>query len=360
MVESKQRILVINPGSTSTKVGVYEEERWLLEKTIRYDYSELKEYANIVEQKEMRKSFILEALKEEGISLYSLKAIVGRCGIVKPVESGTYLVNEKLFFDLTHGDGTRHASSLGGIIGYELGQELGIPAYVVDPVVVDEMIPLAKITGIKGVQRRSVFHALNSKFVARRLSRELKLEYDKSRLVVAHLGGGISVSAHLHGKAIDVNDASAGDGPFSPERAGTLPSSAVIELCFSQSYTKEEVYTLVMSQSGMQMHLGTKDLREVEQKISKGDEYGKLIVEAMAYQVAKQIGAMVAALEGEVEGIALTGGLAYSKTFTELVKRRVQKFAPVYIYPGEDELLAMVEGVMMVLNSKEEAKEYMG
>lgn len=359
-MESKLRILAINPGSTSTKIGVYEEGRWLLEKTIRYEYEDLKDYTNVVEQKEMRKSFILEALKEENIPLSSLKAIVGRGGIVKPVESGTYVVNDKLFYDLTHGDGTRHASSLGGIIGYELGKELGIQAYIVDPVVVDEMIPIAKITGIKGIQRRSIFHALNSKFIARRLSGELNKEYSQSRLIVAHLGGGISVSAHLEGRVIDVNDASAGEGPFSPERAGTLPTSGVIELCFSGEYTKEEVYNLVMSQSGMLMHLGTKNLQEVEKRIQEGDEYGKLVVEAMAYQVSKQIGAMAAALEGEVEGIALTGGLAYSKTFTELIKKRVEKFAPVYIYPGEDELLAMVEGVLMVLSNKDKAKEYLG
>ena len=348
MEETIFRILVINPGATSTKVGIYENYICVFNKTARYHRSEIENYANILEQKEMRRAFVLEAVKESGIALSSLHAVVGRCGMVKPLVSGTYLINEHLYQDLSGEEAMRHASSLGGIIAYEIGKQLSIPAYVVDPVTIDEMIPEARLTGIKDIARRSIFHALNSKYVAKRYCRESQRKYEESRLVVAHLGGGVSVSAHLNGRTIDVNDASAGDGPFAPERAGGLPVSAVIELCFSGRYTKEDIFAQLMSHSGMQTHLGTNDLREAEQRIDQGDEYAKLVVEAMAYQVAKQIGAMVATLSGEVDQIILTGGLAYSQRFTHLIEKRVGKMAPITIYPGEDELQAMAEGALTV------------
>ncbi|HHY28920.1 MAG TPA: butyrate kinase [Desulfitobacterium dehalogenans] len=352
------RILAINPGSTSTKIGLYENERCILEKSIRYNRSDLEGFAGILEQKAMRKTFVMDSLEEAGISLNSLNAVVGRCGMVKPVESGTYLINDKLLHDLSHGEALQHASSLGGIIAYELGRSLSIPAYVVDPVTVDEMIPVARVTGIKDIARRSIFHALNSRFVAKRFCRERQRKYEECHLIVAHLGGGITVSAHLRGKTIDVNDGSAGEGPFSPERTGGLPVSAIINLCFSGLYTKEQLLALVMSNGGMQMLLGTNDLREAERRIDDGDDEALLVVEAMAYQVAKQIGAMAAALEGKADGIVLTGGLAYSQRFTQLIRQRVEKMGPVTVYPGEDELQAMVEGALAVFTKQEQVKHY--
>lgn len=358
MGERVLRILAINPGSTSTKVGLYENDKSIFVKAILHERSELEGFVGILEQKEMRKALVISSLIEAGIPLTSLGAVVGRCGMVKPLESGTYLVSDELLYDLTNGEAIRHASALGGIIAYELGKSLSIPAYVVDPVTVDEMIPLARMTGLKGIVRRSIFHALNSKYTAKRFCREIQKRYEESRLIVAHLGGGITVSAHRNGKAIDVNDGSAGEGPFSPERAGGLPVSAIIDLCFSGAYTKEQLLTLLMSKSGMHMHIGTNDLREAESRIDQGDEEARLVVEAMAYQVSKQIGAMAAVLEGEVDGIILTGGLAHSRRFTGLIEQRVKKMGPLVVYPGEDELQALTEGALAVLTNKEQVKYY--
>lgn len=358
MVEKTLRILAINPGSTSTKVGVHENNGSILKSTIYHKSSELEGYASILEQKEMRKALVTKILDEAGIPLASFSAVVGRCGMVKPLESGTYLINEELFNDLKKGEAIRHASALGGIIAYELGKSLSIPAYVVDPVTVDEMFPLARVTGIKGITRKSIFHALNSNYVARRFCKEIFKKYETSRLIVAHLGGGITVSAHLYGKVIDVNNGVAGEGPFTPERAGALPAFAVIDLCFSGEYTKEQLKTLIISKSGMQMYLGTNDLREAEKRIGQGDEEAQLVVEAMAYQVSKQIGAMAAALEGEVDGIILTGGLAHSQKFIGLIEQRVRLLGPVVVYPGEDELKALAEGALAVLLNKEPVKIY--
>ncbi|WP_018211196.1 butyrate kinase [Desulfitobacterium hafniense] len=358
MAEPAVRILVINPGSTSTKIGIYENLTCVFNKTVRYHHAELESYTSIMEQKELRRAFVLNSVQESGIPMTSLQAVVGRCGMVKPLESGTYLLDEHLVHDLTSEESMRHASSLGGVIAYEIGRQLSIPAYVVDPVTIDEMIPQARLTGIKAIARRSIFHALNSKYVAKRFCRENQKRYEESRLIVVHLGGGISVSAHRNGRTIDVNDASAGDGPFGPERAGGLPVSAVVELCFSGLYTKETIFTQIMSKGGMQMLLGTNDLREAEKRIDQGDDYAQLVVEAMAYQVSKQIGAMAAALEGEVEGIVLTGGLAFSRRFVQLIEQRVRKMAPVTVYPGEDELQAMAEGAFAVLTGREQVKHY--
>ncbi len=352
------RILVINPGSTSTKIGIYENTRSVFDTTIRHSRRELEAFGSILAQKEMRKALVLEALKDGDISLKSLDAIVGRGGMVKPLESGTYTINEKLFEDLRAKGFVQHASALGGIIAYELGKDLAIPAYMVDPVTVDEMMPIAKVTGIKGVERRSIFHALNAKYIAKRFCRENSKEYASCRLIVAHLGGGITVSAHLNGKVVDVSNGLDGEGPLTPERSGALPVSAVIDLCFSGDYTKEELLTLVSSKSGMQMLLGTNDLREAEQRIKSGDKEAELVVGAMAYQVAKEIGAMVAALKSEVNAIIITGGLAHSQYFVSLIERRINKLGKLIIYPGEDELRALTEGVLAVLQKKESAKIY--
>lgn len=352
------RILAINPGSTSTKFGVYENEKCIFEHTIRHDRSDLESCDSIIGQKELRENLIISTLNDQKISLSEMDAVVGRGGIVKPLESGTYSINDSLLYDLTHGEATVHASALGGIIAKEIGDIEGIPNFIVDPVVVDELCPEARVTGIKNLERRSIFHALNTKAVARRVCNKIGKRYEDSRLIVAHLGGGITVGAHLNGKVIDVNDAKSGVGPFTPERTGTAPLLPVIDMCFSGEYTKDQLYDMVIKGGGMLMLLGTNDLRKAEEMIENGDAYANLVVKAMAYQVSKEIGAMCAVLNGSLDGIILTGGLAYSENFTKYIENKVSKFGEIFILPGEDELLALVEGTLAVLRNERQAKEY--
>jgi len=354
------RFLVINPGSTSTKLGVFENEKMVVEETIRHTRGETEKFDSIVDQKEMRLALVEEMLRAKGIALSSFDAVVGRGGLVEPIDSGVYLVNDRMLHDLVHSTAASHASSLGGIIAAELGRRIGRPAYVVDPVVVDEMDPYAKLSGMPGIERRSVFHALNQKTVARRCAAEMGRQYEDCRLIVAHMGGGITVGAHRYGRVIDVNDGLAGEGPFSPERTGGIPAEPLIRMCFSGAYTEKELIDRVTRGGGMGAYLGTNDLRACERLIKEGDDYAALVLESMAYQVSKEIGAMVAVLEGRVDAIVLTGGLAYSNRFTGAIKNRVSLIAPVRVYPGEDELRALASGALRVLRGEEQAKEYDG
>lgn len=362
MTEKKElyRFLVINPGSTSTKLGIFENETMLLEEVVRYSKGEIDKYDSIVDQKEMRLAKIEQILEERNLDVQSFDAIVGRGGLVEPIESGVYRVNERMLHDLINSTAASHASSLGGIIAAELGNKINKPAYVVDPIVVDEMDPYAKLTGMPGIERRSVFHALNQKAVARRCAKEMGKKYEDCRFIVAHMGGGITVGAHRYGRVIDVNDGIAGEGPFTPERSGGIPAEPLIRMCFSGAYTEKELIDRVTRRGGMSAYLGTHDLRACERLIKEGDDYAMLVLESMAYQVSKEIGAMVAVLEGRVDGIVLTGGLAYSNRFTGAIKNRVSLIAPVYVYPGEDELKALAEGALRVLRGEEKAKEYDG
>lgn len=352
------RVLAINPGATSTKNGIFENEKCIAESTIRHDYQELAACGSIKNQKKLRTELVLKFVKEAGSELSSLAAVIGRGGIIKPLESGIYAINDKMIEDLSKEPATIHASSLAGIIAREIGDSLGIPSFIADPVTVDELCPQARLTGIKGIERQPIFHALNSKAVARRVCKEFGKRYEESRLIVAHMGGGISVGAHLDGRVVDVNSAAAGEGPFTPERSGGVPLFPIIEMCYSGSYSKIEIMDLIVKKSGMQMHIGTSDLRKAEAMIAAGDSYAALVVETMAYMVAKEIGAMFAVLSGRADGIILTGGLAYSTLFTNYIKDRVEQLATVYMCPGEDELLALVEGALAVLRRETAVKQY--
>ncbi|WP_201035673.1 butyrate kinase [Thermoanaerobacter sp. YS13] len=351
-------ILVINPGSTSTKVAVFRDKEPVFTETLRHNTEELSKYKSIIDQFEFRTQAILNMLKEKGISLSEIDAIVGRGGLLKPIESGTYIVNEKMIEDLKKAERGEHASNLGGIIAYTLAKEHNIEAYIVDPVVVDELENIARITGMPEIEKSSIFHALNQKAIARRLAADLNKKYEEANLIIAHLGGGISIGAHKHGRVVDVNDALNGEGPFSPERAGGLPVLDLVKLCYSGKYTYQEMKKKLIGQGGIVAHLGTNDVREVYKKIEEGDKKAELILDAMAYQTAKEIGAMAVVLKGHVDAIGITGGIAYNEDFVKRISERVKFIAPVYVYPGEDEMLALAQGAYRVLSGEEKAKMY--
>jgi butyrate kinase len=354
--QDKFRILAINPGSTSTKFSLFDDDKPVLTKTIQHDAALLSRCASALDQKELRRDCIVKCLKEAGVD--TLDAIAGRGGLLKPIESGVYPINQKMLEDLHSATAAIHASALGAIIAAEIARPLSIPAYVVDPIVVDEMDRNAKLTGMPGIERSSVFHALNQKAIARRLAAQLGKPYENTRFIVAHLGGGITVGAHRYGRVIDVNDALSGEGPFTPERTGAIPAIPLINMCFSGDYTEAEMIEKVTKKGGMKAYLGTVDLRDVQKMIHDGDEFAALVLDSMAYQVSKEIGAMTAVLEGLVDAIILTGGLAHSNRFTGAIKQRVDKLAPIHVFPGEDEMLALISGVLRVLRGKEQAAQY--
>ncbi|MCM3002406.1 butyrate kinase [Priestia koreensis] len=360
MQAQEYRVLVINPGSTSTKIGVFHNETLIFEKSIRYDVDEINQYKTISDQYAFRRQSILESLDEEGINLSKMSAVCGRGGLLRPIQGGTYKVNEAMLADLRKGYAGQHASNLGGILAHEIATGLNIPAFIVDPVVVDELEDVARVSGFPLIERKSIFHALNQKAVARRVAKELASTYEELNLIVVHMGGGITVGVHKHGKVIDVNNGLHGDGPFSPERAGTVPAGDLINLCFSGRYYRDEVMKMLVGKGGLAGYVGTSDAVKVQKMIEKGDQQTKLIFDAMAYQVAKEIGAASSVLYGKVDGIILTGGLAYSQSFTELIMSRVNWIADVIVHPGENELQALTEGALRVLRGEEEAKDYPG
>ncbi len=357
-MQSKYRVLVINPGSTSTKIGVFDNDICIFEKSIRHKPEDLKEFMFIIDQYDYRKNIILEELDYEGINISKLHAVCGRGGLLRPIEGGTYEVNEAMIHDLRTGYNGEHASNLGGIIAQEIASGLNIPAYIVDPVVVDELEEVARFSGVPDIPRKSIFHALNQKAVARRAAYDLHRSYDEISLIVTHMGGGITVGGHKHGKVIDVNNGLHGDGPFSPERAGTVPAGDLVSLCFSGQYYRDEIMKKLVGQGGLMAYLQTNDALEVEKRISSGDQSAKQVYEAMAYQIAKEIGSMSAVLQGKVDAIVLTGGLAYGKKFVEMITERVNWIADTVVYPGENELQALNEGVLRVLRQEEKPKVY--
>lgn len=350
--------LIINPGSTSTKIGVFEDENLLFDETLRHSTEEISKYPSIYEQKDFRKEVILGILKEKNFDLKTLNFVVGRGGMLKPIPGGTYKVSDDLLNDLVIGKQGQHASNLGGILAREIGDELGIPSFIVDPVVVDELSDVARLSGVKELPRRSVFHALNQKAVAKRYAKEVGKKYEDLNLIVVHMGGGVSVGAHKNGKVVDVYNALDGEGAFSPERAGAVPPGDLLKLCYSGKYTEKELYKKLVGGGGFNSYLGTNDARIVEKKVAEGDEYAKLVHDAFHYQVAKDIGAMSTVLEGKVDQIILTGGIAYSKTTCEELKKRAGHIAPFTVYPGEDELLALCQGGLRVITGEEKALEY--
>ena len=350
--------LIINPGSTSTKIGVFEDETLLFEETLRHSTEEIAQYASIVDQKDFRKQIILDLLKEKDFDIRSLQVIVGRGGMLKPIPGGTYAVSDDLLHDLKIGKQGQHASNLGGILAREIGDEIGVPSYIVDPVVVDELMPIARYSGVPELPRTSVFHALNQKAVAKRYAKEKGVPYESLNLIVVHMGGGVSVGAHEKGRVIDVFNALDGDGAFSPERAGAVPSGALIRMCFSGEYTEKEVYKKIVGGGGFNAYLGTNDMRDVAKMIDEGDTHADEVREAFILQVCKNIGSMSCVLKGKVDAIIVTGGIAYNKVVVDKMEERAGFIAPFTVYPGEDELLALTQGALRVLNGEEKAMEY--
>jgi butyrate kinase len=350
--------LIINPGSTSTKIGVFEDETLLFEETLRHSTEEIAQYASIVDQKDFRKEIIVNLLKEKNFDINSLNMVVGRGGMLKPIPGGTYAVSDDLLEDLKIGKQGQHASNLGGILAREIGDSIGVPSYIVDPVVVDELEPISRYSGIPELPRTSVFHALNQKAVAKRYAKEVGKAYDSMNLIVVHMGGGVSVGAHKLGKVIDVFNALDGDGAFSPERAGAVPTGALIKLCFSGKYTEKEVYKMAVGNGGFNAYCGTNDMRDVDKMADEGDAHAAEVREAFIQQVAKDIGSMACVLKGKAEQIIVTGGIAYDKVVVSGLKERCEWIAPFTVYPGEDELLALVQGGLRVLNGEEKALVY--
>jgi len=352
------RILVINPGSTSTKVAMFSNEQLLFDKKIEHNIKKLSNSNKIIDQYHFRQDIILNFLKEKGIDLSTLNAVVGRGGLLKPIASGTYRVNKKMLEDLRKGVSGEHASNLGGILAYGIAENLFIPAYIVDPVVIYEMKPVARISGMPEIPRISIFHALNQKAVSRKAALDLGKKYEKVNFIVVHLGGGISVGIHCKGKVVDVNNALNGEGPFTPERSGGIPAGGLVNLCFSGKFTKDEIIKKIKSKGGLVAYLNTNDVREVVKMIKQGDKKAKLILEAMAYQVAKEIGAAATVLKGQIDAIILTGGIAYANEFINLIKDRISFLSLVMVYPGEEEMLALCEGALRVLRGEEVEKIY--
>jgi len=353
------RCLAINPGSTSTKIGVYEDDAKLLEVTIRHTAEELAAYPSISDQFDFRKQLIMDTLAAHDFPIATLAAVVGRGGLLKPLEGGTYRVNARMLDDLKAGLQGQHASNLGGIIAHEIGTLLNIPAFIVDPVVVDEMADVARISGIPEIQRKSIFHALNQKAVAKRFAKETGRKYENLNLIVAHLGGGTSIGAHKEGRVIDVNNALDGEGPFSPERSGGVPIGDLVRLCYSGQYTLDEMMKKITGQGGIVAYLNTNDFKEVCAQAEQGNAEYKLKCDAFIYQIAKEIGSYATVLFGKVDAIILTGGIAYSKYVTEAIAERVSFIGPVVVYPGEDELLALAQGALRVLQGEEKEKVYL-
>lgn len=351
-------ILAINPGSTSTKIAVYERERALFEETIRHTPEELAPYEHVMQQYAFRKRILLAQMGAHDITPENLCAVVGRGGLVRPVESGTYTINDTLLNDLRAGVGGMHASNLGGLIAHEIAREQGIPSYIVDPPVVDEMQDIARLSGFPGIARESRFHALNQRAAGHKAARALHKRYEECKLVIAHMGGGISVTAHAYGRAIDTNNGVDSEGSYTPERAGTIPVAALIRLCYSGEYSLDSLSKAIVFEAGLKAYLGTNDAREIVARIAAGDEEAKRVYEGMGYQIAKEIGAYAVVLQGEVDAICLTGGLAHDGYLTGYIAQMVGFLAPVLVFPGEDELRALVEGVLRVMEGEEEAKTY--
>ena len=352
------KILAINPGSTSTKVAVFENDKELFSTTLRHSSEEIGRYKTILDQLDFRREVILEAVKASGVALGDLDAVIGRGGLLKPIPSGTYEVNAQMIEDIRLRPAGQHASNLGALLAAEIAQLAGVKAYIADPVVVDELQAEARLTGLPQIKRESIFHALNQKAVARVYADSIGRPYEELNLVVAHLGGGISVGAHRKGLVVDVNNALDGEGPFSPERAGTMPAKAFAELCFSGKYTLAEVSKMLSGKGGIVAHLGSNDTREVGARAEAGDKEAKLVMDSMAYGVGKTIGSMLAVLKGDVDAVILTGGIAYSAYVVGYIKSMIEPLAKVVVMPGENELEALAMNAQRVLEGKLTPKVY--
>lgn len=353
------KLLIINPGSTSTKIGIFENETLLFEETLRHTAEEIGRYNMIVDQMDFRKQLILDFLAGKNFDIKELSAVIGRGGLLKPIPGGTYATSDALLEDLRIGRQGQHASNLGGLLAKEIAAPLGIPSYIVDPVVVDEMTPVARYSGLPEIPRISIFHALNQKAVAKRYAKEKGVPYESLNLIIAHMGGGVSVGAHHGGRVIDVNNTLDGDGPFSPERSGSLPTGGLVKMCFSGKYTQAEIAKKLNGKGGLTAYMGTNDMKELsELAFEKKDAKAESIFHAFTYQVSKEIGSLAAVLQGKVDQIILTGGIAYGKQVVEEIKAHVGFISDVTVYAGEDELLALAQGGLRVLRGEEPAMEY--
>ncbi len=352
-------ILAINPGSTSTKFAVYFGSECRLKKTLRHSIEDLSLYNNIIDQFEFRKGLIIDSLVEEGFEVDKIKYVIGRGGLTYSLKSGVYLVNNRMLEHARAGIYGQHASNLGPLIADYIALQIpGARAFIADPVVTDELDEIARYSGHPVFERRSIFHALNQKAIARLHAKKSGRRYEELNLIVAHLGGGISVGAHSKGKVIDVNNALDGEGPFSPERSGTLPAGQLIDLCFSHKYQKDEIRRMVIGEGGYVAYLGTNDALEVENRAAGGDQKAQKIQDALGYQVAKAIGEMAVVLNGSVDAVLLTGGLAYNKYLTQYIISKVEFISSVFIYPGEDELEALAMNALRVATGEIEPLEY--
>jgi len=358
----RYRVLAINPGSTSTKIAVFDDETPVFTKTLRHDPKELEPFGGIIEQYDFRKGLVLQAMEENNVPADTLEAVVGRGGLVRSCPGGTYAVNEKMMTDLRDPSlwGRIHASNLGAFIANSIADDLSIPAFIVDPVTVDEFDDMARLSGIPEIERKSLFHALNIRYTARHAAKDLGKNFEQCTMVAVHMGGGITIGAIKQGLVVDVNNALLGMGPFSPQRAGALPIGDLIDMCFSGKWTKKELNDYLTKKAGLLAYLGSDDGIWIEKEIEKGNEKVTFIHETMCYQIAKEIGAMATVLEGKTDAIFLTGGLAYNPFLVESLKRRTSWIAPVLLYPGEKEMEALSEGGVRVLKGIEKAKEYKG
>lgn len=351
------KILVINPGSTSTKVAIFENETQSFEEKIQHSVEQLKQFPDLWDQFDFRKNDIIEFLNRHQIPIQELSAVVGRGGLLKPIPGGTYIVNDAMIDHARQGIQGQHASNLGCALARTIADQAGVPAYTVDPVAVDEFEPLARYSGHPLIQRKTISHALNIHSVGRMAAAKLGVDLLQTNFIIAHLGGGISICPLKGGRIIDVNDASA-SGPFSPERTGALPLQQFIELCFSGKYSERQMRKLVMGEGGLIAYLKTNNAEEVEKRIKAGDEEARIVYEAMAYQISKEIGAMATVVKGDVSAIVISGGLAQSKMLINWIAARVKFIAEVLVFPGEFEMEALASGALRVLQGKEEAKDY--
>jgi butyrate kinase len=351
-------ILVINPGSTSTKIAIFEDELMIYDYKINHPTELIQQFPTIASQFKFRRDLILEELKKSNFDLKKLSAICGRGGMLRSLTSGTYIVNDTMVKDINEAKRGEHASNLGALIALDIANDYNIPAYIVDPVAVDEMEDIARISGMAEIERSCIFHALNHKAIARKAAKDKGKNYQDLNLIVAHLGGGVSVAVHKLGRVIDVNNALDGDGPMSPERSGTVPMGPLYKMCFSGKYTLQDIIRMNYGKGGLASYLGTNDASEVAKRIKEGDKKAKLIYDAMIYQIAKEIGSCSTVLYGDIDYIVLTGGLAYEPYAVENITKRVSFLAEVLVYPGENELLSLAQGALRVLNGEEQAKTY--
>ena len=357
-MSNDKTILIINPGSTSTKVGIFSAGEMKVNVSVKHADEEIRKFATIWDQYDYRREAILQVLKDNNLSMGEMDAIACRGGNVKPLPGGTYLVCPKMIADMKSGIYGGHPINVGGLVAFDLGNQFNIPVLTADPPMTDELCISARYSGLPQIARQSSFHALNQKATARKIAAELGRKYDEVNLIVVHLGGGISVGSHKKGKIIDVNNALDGDGPFSPERAGSLPAGDLVKMCFSGEYSKEQILKLLTGGGGLYAYLGTTNVIEIEKRIAEGDHKAAEVYEAMIYQVAKEIGASAAVLEGKVDAIALTGSLVYSQMLLERLKAKISFIAPVYLNPGENEMEALADAAMRYFNKEEELSIY--